>query len=177
MKPSLRNLAAEEDRVAQLIAESPADLEERDRVLARRGVYRYYEAIFNAYRAIVEESSGEGEDLAAAEALRRIVFLAWYSCLAPPQLSGMGELSDQTLEDVFSMAEHALDDHELAWMLPRYFHEAPIVFTRLPGLDRLCAVLTERSADAWRDAGVTLGQLVGRGAMSRYWLGVLARAS
>ena len=174
---TLRDLAAEEDRVARLIATAPADLEARDRALARSGVYRYYEAIFGAYRALADSS--RASEPVQAEALRRAVFLAWYACVAPPQLSGLAEFSDDQLEDAFRSAAWALEngelDPELAWMLAWYFREAPVVFTRLPGLARLVAYCRAQPPEGWRTAGLTPERLGRRGALGRYWLGVLAR--
>ena len=138
---------------------------------------RLYDAIFGAYRALAD--SPRAAEPVQAEALRRAAFLAWYACVAAPQFSGLAEFSDDQLEDAFGAAEWALDagelDAELAWMLPWYFREAPVVFTRLPSLGRLVAYCRAQPPEGWRAAVLTPERLQGRGALGRYWLGVLAR--
>ena len=60
-------------------------------------------------------------------------------------------------------------------MVPWYFREAAVVFTRLPRLGPLVDYCRAQPPDAWMAAGLTPKRLEGRRALGRYWLGVLAR--
>ena len=165
---TLRDLAAWESRVASIVAQVSGTLEERDRALERAGLYAEYPAILSGYRALLDDESS------SAEALKRAVFLVWYSGVQPPVVSGIAELPEIEARaaldalDAVCRAERA--DEELRWMLAWYHEVADYALLRVPGLLAVQAVIDESDSSAWQRAALDREQMEGRGLLGRYWM-------
>ena len=165
---TLRDLAAWESRVASIVGRASGTLEERDRALERAGLYAEYPAILSGYLALLDDDSS------AAEALKRAVFLVWYSGVEPPVVSGIAELPEIEARavldalDAVCRAEQA--DEELRWMLAWYHEVADYALLRVPGLPAVETVIAESDPLAWKGATREREQMEGRGLLGRYWL-------
>ncbi|HUF29440.1 MAG TPA: hypothetical protein VMM77_02165 [Gemmatimonadaceae bacterium] len=170
---TLRDLAAWESRVASIVAQVSGTLEERDRALERAGLYAEYPAILSGYLALLDDESS------APEALKRAVFLVWYSGVEPPVISGIAELPEiearAALDALDAVCRADQTDEELRWMLAWYHEVADYAILRVPGLLAVQAVIDEGDSSAWQRAALSREQMEGRGLLGRYWLS-LARS-
>jgi hypothetical protein len=164
---TLHDLAAWESRVAMIVAQAGGDPEERDRALERWGLYAEYPAILSGYLALLED---EGSRL---EALKRAVFLVWYSAVEPPMLSGISELPESAvraaLEELERACREAAIDDEMRWMLAWYHSVGDLALLRTPGLPSVEALVAEEDPLAWEDAETGDGRMKERGLLGRYW--------
>ena len=164
---TLRDLAAWESRVASIVAQASGTFEERDRALERAGLYAEYPAILSGYLALLDDESS------AAEALKRAVFLVWYSGVEPPVVSGIAELPEiearAALDALDAVCRSEGADDELKWMLAWYYEVADYALLRVPGLHAVEKVIAESDPFAWKRATMEREQMEGRGLLGRYW--------
>ncbi|MGI8843528.1 MAG: hypothetical protein ACR2HZ_07510 [Gemmatimonadaceae bacterium] len=165
---TLRDLAAWESRVASIVAQVSGTLEERDRALERAGLYAEYPAILSGYLALLDDESS------AAEALKRAVFLVWYSGVEPPVVSGIAELPEiearAALDALDAVCRADQADEELRWMLAWYHEVADYALLRVPGLLAVQAVIDEGDSRAWQRAALDRERMEGRGLLGSYWI-------
>jgi hypothetical protein len=97
------------------------------------GVYAAWGKIFELY--VIEARKGE------MEALKRALFLYWYSCSEPNELSGIPVLDKtlvkETLQIVNDTARRGELDTEFEWMLPYYYDTTDWYIDQFRGLRRL----------------------------------------
>ena len=167
---SLAALANWEMAVLGSISGATGTVEERDGQITRSGMYAEYPAIFAAYLELALDSD---DPVAAAESLKRAVFIAWYGFEAPPTASGIAELPESAIRRLFAALDDAIAagraDDELRLMLAWYDARLGHVFEHF-GPMRTLAAFT---------AGTTLGEIegfradrarfAGRGQLGRYW--------
>jgi hypothetical protein len=171
---SLAALANWEAAVLASIHGATGTPEERDAQITRSGMYAEYPAIFNTYLELVTL----GDDPAAVlEALKRAVFLAWYSFKEPSFDSGIAELPESAVRDLMDALDRAIaggrTDGELQWMLAWYADQFGYVFEHFGPVRRLEGFIDGLSArDAYGHRGEA-GQFVGRGQLGAYWKAVL----
>lgn len=165
---TLRDLAAWESRVQILVARTDGLLEERDRTLERTGLYAEYPAILSGYLALLDEESS------APEALKRAVFLVWYSAVEPPMLSGISELPETgvraTLDALEAACREDRIDDEMRWMLAWYHNVADFALLRVPGLRAVEDTIARADPFAWRSAARAGDAMQDRGLLGRYWM-------
>ncbi len=91
--------------------------EERDALFRKTGVYQAWRRIFREYVTLAKTGDGA--------ALKRAIFLYWYSFSEPQELSGIPALDKNLAQEVFGLANDMLQkgecDTELKWMLPFYY--------------------------------------------------------
>lgn len=164
---TLRDLAGWESRVAMIVAQASGDPEERDRALERSGLYAEYPAILSGYLALLED------DESRLEALKRAVFLVWYSAVEAPMLSGIAELPDSAVRATLEALERACRegsiDDEARWMLSWYHQAGDYALLRTPGLPAVEALVAEGDPMAWEAVVTDEGTMAERGLMGRYW--------
>jgi hypothetical protein len=169
---TLSELAAWEGRLAREVARATGSADERDRQLARAGVYAEYGAVFSSYVALVSE------DPDGLEALKRAAFLAWFAVAQPSVLSGIGDLPESAVRRVFEELDRRCRvgpvDEELRFMVPWYYGAADFAFTRFPGLRGIEAVAGEAEEESPDALPHSAEQFNGRGLMGEYW-GALVR--
>jgi hypothetical protein len=167
---TLRDLANWEARVAMIVAQADGAPEERDRALERSGLYAEYPAILSGYLALLDD---EGS---ALEALKRAVFLVWYSAIEPPMLSGIAELPESavhsTLEALERVCREGRADDELRWMLSWYHELGDYALLRTPGLRAVEMVVAESDPRGWETGDRSDARMAERGLLGRYWLSV-----
>jgi hypothetical protein len=168
--PTLSALAGWEDAILASIGGATGTIEERDAQVQRSGIYAEYPAILACY---LDRLVSEADH---TEALKRAVFLVWWSAIEPPPLSGISELPEryaretmQTLESVALCGE--LDDEFRAMLA--WYHSILAAPFDLFGAERYVPeAIRGLTRDAWRSQFHT-SQFQQRGQLGRYWRSVL----
>ena len=121
MALSLSAIAHWESAVLASIRGAQGTPDERDAQITRSGMYAEYPAIIAAYFELFELA---GDSAVRLEALKRAVFLVWYSFLVPSVDSGISELSETLVRDMMRGLDQYLaagnGDDELRYMLAWY---------------------------------------------------------
>jgi hypothetical protein len=142
-------------------------MEERGEQLAKQGVFLSYRQIHEAYTNLGIRDSN-------IEALKRAVFLQWYSMSEPPCFSGVGDMKEEAECRVFQrlndlIVEDQIDD-ELLWMLPYYYSITDYYLDRFDGYEQLKLFSNIPNFRLWADSVPEIDSLQGRGQLSKYWL-------
>jgi len=130
----------------------------------RDGVYEAWRRIFAEYVALAR--SGD------LEALKRALFLAWYSQAEPSELSGLYLLDRGLWVEVLHMLEDLaardeLDD-ELKWMLPYYYMIADWYLSS--GFDAV-ENASKENVDLWQRLCLE-SSFENRGQLGKYWTSI-----
>lgn len=171
---SLEALANWESAVLASIHGATGSVDERDAQITRSGMYAEYPAILGAYVELIELS---GDPRIELEALKRAVFLVWYSFTQLPVDSGIAELAESSVRRVFDLLESELRGHhaddELRWMLAWYRRVFGYVFDHF-GVARSIdeAAGTTSTDDARRQLAAS--HFGGRGQLGDYWRSIIA---
>jgi hypothetical protein len=164
---TLRDLAAWESRVAMLVAQADGQLDERDRTLERSGLYAEYPAILSGYLALLDDEESW------LEALKRAVFIVWYSAVEAPMLTGIAELPESgvraTLEAIEAACREGRIDDELRWMLAWYNSVGDFALVRVPGMQAVEAAIESLDPETWRSVPLLKESMRDRGLLGRYW--------
>lgn len=143
--------------------------EERDAQITRSGMYAEYPAIFGAYLELVHLS---GDPDIALEALKRAVFLTWYSFKEPSIESGIAELPESSVRDVIRSLDSAISggrtDDELRWMLAWYNRHFGYVFEHFGPVRDLDTFVQDVVLDDIASY-VAASAFTGRGQLGVYW--------
>ena len=170
---TLRDLAAWESRVSILVAQADGALEDRDRALERAGLYAEYPAILSGYLALLDDEES------ALEALKRAVFLVWYSAIELPVTSGISELPESgvraTLDAIEAACREGRIDEEMRWMLAWYHGVGDTALLRVPGLRAVEDAVAGVDPYAWRSAPRSIDVMQDRGLLGRYWMTLVQR--
>jgi hypothetical protein len=172
---SLSALANWESAVLASIHGAQGTVEERDAQITRSGMYAEYPAIFSTY---LEHLRMADDAAAVLEALKRLVFLIWYSFKEASVDSGIAELPESGVRAVLQELDAAIMggrvDAELQWMLTWYYDEFGVVFDQLGPVRSLQPFIADlTTADVLAQRSNT-ARFAGRGQMGGYWAAVLA---
>ncbi len=130
------------------------------------GFYAKYRDIFSQYHFLLAHPDS------GSEALKRVIFLLWYSCSEPSMFSGLHCLP-AAMDSVYPYIERALaaphPDAELRWMLSWYYFIADYAFPRLDTAPLLASFLAaaRRTPDGQKPPAYPVFSK--RGQMGRYW--------
>jgi len=120
------------------------------------GIYDAWRNIFEQYVILARQG-----DL---EALKRALFLYWYSCSEPNELTGILMLDEGLIIEVLTMVNELAQkgelDTELEWMLPYYYSITDWYIDRFKGFDELKKISKEPELDTSFD---------NRGQLGNYW--------
>ena len=126
------------------------------------GIYDAWRNIFEQY--VILARKGE------LEALKRALFLYWYSRSEPQELCGIPMLDEDLIIEVLGMvndmAQKGEIDIELSWMLPYYYSITDWYIDRLDGFHELKKVSKENK-DLWRE--ISFKTFTNRGQLGNYW--------
>ena len=168
--PTLSALAGWEDAILASISGATGTIEEKDAQVQRSGLYAEYPAILACYLDRLVS------DVDRNEALKRAVFLVWWSALEAPPLSGIAELPERYARETMHALEAAavcgeLDDEFRAMLA--WYHSVLAAPFDLFGADRYVPEAIRGLAhDAWRSQ-FHVSQFQHRGQLGRYWRSVL----
>jgi len=151
------------ERNIEILMPKVGCLEERDEYLLKHGLYKEWRSLFVKYAnlALVGDS----------EALKRSLFLLWYQCAEPNQLSGINELDENLAEKILikidTMSESGKLDSELTFMLPFYYQITEWYFERFSNLNNILKA-SLANPDLW-ELEVPKVNWGNRGVMGDYW--------
>lgn len=172
---TLGALAGWEAAIQASIGGAKGTLEDRDAQIARSGLYGEYPAVVGSYFELTDRADDPG---AALEALKRSLFLTWYSMVEPAPLTGIPVLSEALIRSIFAQLEGVLregrGDDELRWMLSWYasVFDYPFEFYRVGALvERFIAGTDARAWEAHRDQRARFET---RGLLGAYWLSLFS---
>lgn len=121
MKQSLETLSDKEIEIFNYLIPQLGEMGFIDCQIDEKNINEKYDDIFTAYLHLFEISL---EPEIKLEALKRLVFLNWYSCLEPNCFTGVGSIAFDTLFKIYSHLNDFLKenkiDTELHWMLSYY---------------------------------------------------------
>jgi hypothetical protein len=172
--PSLDALAGWESAVLASLRGAKGTIEERDRQVTRAGLYAEYPAIVRSYLELL------ADDRSSAEALKRAVFIVWFSTVEPSPNSGISEIPEGLAREVMQQLDarartSGLDD-EFVSMLAWYRSILPAAFDLYGADEPTSAATSGVSHDDWRDRFAP-AQFNNRGQLGTYWQSLLARGA
>lgn len=169
--PTLTALAGWEDAVLASLRGTTGTIEEKDLQIRRSGLYAEYPAILHSY---IEHFAVDSE---RPEALKRAVFLVWFSAVEPSPFSGIAELPDAYAREVMLALEADARagrlDEEFRVMLAWYHSIFAFPFELFGATRDTSEVIREVAPDAWRHR-FTAAQFAERGQLGHYWRSLLA---
>jgi hypothetical protein len=149
-------------------------IDERDAQITRSGMYAEYPAIIRAYYEIFSGSESNAHRL---EALKRAVFLVWYSFTAASTDTGISELAESFVREILSSLEwsieHGPTDEELRMMVAWYRDAFGAPFEFFGPVKGLDAWIRDVSSDDARTS-LTGSHWTGRGQLGLYWAATLS---
>jgi hypothetical protein len=169
---SLEALGNWEMAVLASIKGASGTADERDAQITRSGMYAEYPAIFGAYLELVRLCADEA---IALEALKRAVFLAWWSFSVPSVDSGIAELPESNVRETMQLLESAIvsgrTDDELRSMLAWYHSRFGYVFDHFGPVRELEAFVRAVRDGLVADArpAATARSSADRGQLGIYW--------
>lgn len=158
---NVTELGEQEKEIAMTLRVAKGSTEERLRHLQLAGVFERYKAIHAAYCKLSANDS---------EALKRAIFLSWFSTIEPPELLGIKDLSKVAEQELEKNMEATLKtkkaDYELQWMLS-YYASAEPANNLANSFGNLFAKL--RTAPVSPPSSIDLTAMESRGLMGVYW--------
>ncbi len=135
---------------------------EQNVILKQKGVFDDYNKIFNEYVNLHKK------DL---EALKRCLFLYWYSASEPSCFTGLGEFDNEEIEKVLNTLDRRLSqgitDYELEWMLG-YYSNWNYIFEPFSEFKFILEKINKKNRKEMPDEidRIEMGK---RGQMGKYW--------
>jgi hypothetical protein len=173
MQLHLDELSRQELVIYQRAQNVVGSMEEQTRLMRAQGLFEQYKAIHSAYWEVARQTTVFEVQ---QEALKRLVFLNWYSLLEPSCFTGVDELEPGAMQGAFGLLNNYLVegklDEEFTWMLSFYScWEWIILHFAEPKLPQLVAFVNAVDTSILH---VPKGQLLqgameNRGQMGRYW--------
>lgn len=121
MKHLLNELSKQEIALYEKAVSLQGSMEDKTQQLKEAGVFAAYKILHQAYLLLFEQTT---EPDIKSEALKRLIFLNWYSILEPPCFTGIAELSHEVIASSFEKLDKYLTeqrlDKEFLWMLSFY---------------------------------------------------------
>ncbi len=155
----VRELAALEER---WLRKQHRMAKDRARAYEQAGVYAAWRDIFRQYTLLARH------DL---EALKRAIYLCWTQRSQNPLLSGVKDLDEDAIREVFAVANELAGtnglDAELRWMLPYYHLVEPSYLDRFDDLEDLKRISRKDPLVYRKDC--LKCSFENRGHMGRYW--------
>ncbi len=135
--------------------------------LRQLGIIADYDDIYSAYVSNIAKPFDD------KEALKRALFLQWYSNIEPTMLTGIGNLNKDLQGDVLKEIQRLLEskdaDRELIWMLRWYDSITEWYFEKFSNLSLLQEFLQDKYPNIRLATIFTDESFVGRGQMGVYW--------
>ena len=156
------NLAKQENKLLNTVKKVVGLMEEKNVILKKKGVFEDYKKVFNEYVGLHKK------DL---EALKRCLFLYWYSTIEPSCFTGLGEFDNEQVEKVIKTLNRRLSkgitDYELDWMLG-YYLNWDFGFEPFPEFEFIKKKMEEKNRIGMPDS-IDRKEMEKRGQMGRYW--------
>jgi hypothetical protein len=161
---TLGDLAIQENKLVQQVMNYNGPIESKSQGLMQSGVFSAYEKLHTHYTDFAIKHSD-------VEALKRAIFIQWYSLAEPEFNSGIGNLNEnvrlQALDEVQRLVLRKEVDLEFAWMLNCYFHITEFFVTPNERYQDLLKYL--ESMPVWNPSDGKDYSFDNRGQMGIYW--------
>ncbi|MCU7552850.1 hypothetical protein OCK74_27270 [Chitinophagaceae bacterium LB-8] len=158
---NLVELANRERELYEVVTSLQGTMEEKIKQLKERGVFEEYRRIHQQYAQLHNQET---------EALKRGLFLTWYSTVEPPCFTGIKELDSAAENQIISTLDRQLEqgiiDYELDWMLS-YYANLEFAFERFKGYESLQKKLQNPPLELPRH--IDNEGMLKRGQMGLYW--------
>lgn len=159
---SIDELAKREQNLYSRVEALEGTIEEKSDKVVDFGIPKNYREIHHDYSRLAKS------DL---EALKRGLFLIWYSMSEPIWLTGIGELDKESEERIVKILDKRLKrgiiDYELDWMLG-YYSDWDYVFERFKDFENFSNKLNSESKTELPKE-IDREQMKQRGQMGIYW--------
>lgn len=163
----MQRLSSKELELYSKVISLEGDIEEKIELIGNLGIFDEYKKVHQQYAKLCEE------DL---EALKRGLFLTWYSIMEPSWLTGIGELDPDAEERIIKTLDLKLNqdfsDKELNWMI-NYYSNWEGVFDRFNNYLALKNKLQNSDKEDFRDL-IKDKEMSNRGQMGIYWNTILS---
>lgn len=162
----LAELTAQEEELMRVVVGLSGSMEAKHQTLLDTGVYARYAAIHATYTELAAQNE---------EALKRAIFILWYSLAEPECFTGIFSLSESATEQAGQLLQQLVTanelDEEWRWMLPWYYRLTDYAFGNWTAQPAFQQLLTGLPNQAWNPHPV-LFPLEARGRMGSYWLSI-----
>ena len=159
---NIDELAIKEQSIYSKVVKLEGTIEEKSDKVVYFGMTKEYREIHHEYSRLAKSN---------LEALKRGLFLIWYSMSEPTWLTGIGELEKESEERIIKILDRRLKrgitDYELDWMLD-YYSGWDYVFERFKEFNNFQNRLKSESKTELPDA-IDREQMKQRGQMGTYW--------
>jgi len=165
MKEELDILSQKEYTIINDIITLKGSMEEKENRLKSLNVFDSYKNIHNEYTRLENN-----------EALKRAVFIQWYSAVEPRIYTGIGDLSkeseDINIKKLIKVFESDNSDLEFRIMFRHYYSIGNWYFDAFPNINRIVDLLNITNDNLFAIGNVT--NVSNRGQMSKYWESIIS---
>lgn len=161
---NITELANKEIELYSKVTSMEGTLEAKTQQIQELGIFEAYREIFNHYAKLNKIDS---------EALKRGLFLMWYSKLEPSCYTGIGELDKNSEEKIIKTLNRRLkreiSSYELDWMIS-YYSNWDYLFEEFNEYDAFQNKLKDKV-----ELPITIdsGKMEKRGQMGIYWCSII----
>jgi hypothetical protein len=121
MNSLLDTLSEQEKKLHGKAVNAIGTMEQKEYQIRKMGVFDNYKRLHQEYLTLFDQTN---EPIVRLEALKRLVFINWYSLVEPACLTGINELDEQTVNASFQRLNSYLIqgklDYEFDYMLSYY---------------------------------------------------------
>jgi hypothetical protein len=169
----LQELAEREANLSAHVESLVGLMEDKEQRLAVDGTFADYAAIHEAYARLA------GPPYTSLEALKRAVFLGWYTDADPSCFTGVADLQEEAVSLTHYLLRVAWADgrldREFEAMLGWYRSIPPFDFAESPETDEFAHYLSSLSPEGYLSHTFSRDDLGARGQMGQYWISIVFR--
>ena len=158
----MKDLAKKENELYSLVIEIYKENLDKETDERLGAIFKAYLDLFDEYLKFAKTND---------EALKRALFIHWYSISEPNYLSGIPELHLQRERNILQLLESRIAnsslDAELNWML-NYYGTWDYIYNRFPELTELNKLIRNRSNKNF-PTKINKDEMQKRGQMGKYW--------
>lgn len=158
---TIKELAYQETELYASVVSINGTMEEKYKQLEQLGIFEAYKKIHQEYARQNKKDS---------EALKRGLFLCWYSRTEPSCFTGIGDLDPKAEEAIIHTLDRRfsknISDYELDWMLS-YYSSFEFVFGRFTNYKSFYSKLTHWKTEM--PDSIDREEMSTRGQMGIYW--------
>lgn len=159
---TIDNLTNKENELLEKVEKVVGSIEEKNLILEQSGVLEDYKKIFNEYVQLHKKE---------LEALKRCLFLYWYSISEPSCYTGLGEFDKERVEKVFNTLNRRLSkgitDYEMDWMLG-YYSAWDYIYEPFTEYNSIQEKMKEINK-VEMPSSIDRNEMAKRGQMGKYW--------
>lgn len=173
----LQSLSDQENGLLKIVHSVEGSMEDMEQELKKAGVFATYSLIHSEYLNLVGDNSSLE---IKTEALKRGIFLNWYSVTEPICFTGLGDLNTKSVIGFYQLLENTLSngilDDEFLWMLAYYSNwDYAILEMATDKMQKLASFVKSaaRKSDDPLPNNLSIHHMEDRGLMGDYWRSVI----